>query len=89
MNDQINYVAVRAFRKVWEPIAAEHELAAEMDAGFDAGEWSGPAHANLECAAYEACLHRVAAKFNLSATVLGNQLCEAEYNECERFRSSL
>jgi hypothetical protein len=29
-------------------IVERHNLAAEMDAGFDAGEWSGPAHDAME-----------------------------------------
>ena len=29
-------------------IMEAHEIGAEMDAGFDAGEWSGPAHGRME-----------------------------------------
>lgn len=39
--------AVRALRRVWAPIGSALAEAEEADAGFDAGEFSGPWHANF------------------------------------------
>src|SRR5690242_6432172 len=43
----VSNAAVRAFRRAWAPQAEAQAQAEVADAGFDAGEWSGPAHARL------------------------------------------
>ena len=57
--------AVKAIRK-------SHALAAEMDAGFDAGEFSGPAHGDMEQAETVAAVARFGftpAEFNRELAV--------------------
>lgn len=44
-------------------IMNSHALGAEMDAGFDGGEWSGPAHADMEEEALQALAARAGVKF--------------------------
>jgi len=44
-------------------IINSHALGAEMDAGFDGGEWSGPAHAEMEQEALEKLAARSGVKF--------------------------
>ena len=52
--------AARAFQRIWEPIDLSLGEAATYDAGFDGGEWSGPAHATIREKQLDACLARVA-----------------------------
>ena len=59
-------------------IMHSHAMGAEMDAGFDAGEWSGPAHDEME---YEA-LQKLAAKNGVRFTDL-MQAITAASNEDE------
>lgn len=40
--------AVRAFRKWTEKVEADRSLARSIDAGFDGGEFSGPAHDQMQ-----------------------------------------
>lgn len=49
--------AVRAFHRLMRLITAQHEEASRLDAGFDGGEFSGPAHARM----YEDDEDRIAA----------------------------
>jgi hypothetical protein len=65
--------AVRAFNRVWGPISDQLEMGAQADAGFDAGEWSGPANSELLGQEFFRCLDMVAARFEIT----GAQLHEA------------
>jgi hypothetical protein len=73
-----NMLAVRALRKAWHPHSVSHRTGAEADAGFDAGEWSGPAHARMEEDHYDAVLASVAARFDLTPCQLRNMVFESE-----------
>ena len=58
---------VRAYRRVMAPLVESMQYAEHMDAGFDGGEWSGPAHAQqMERTEFEVA-GRVLGKFGLSA----------------------
>ena len=52
-----NDVLSRAASEIWK-LSRDHDEAAEFDAGFDAGEWSGPAHADAEEREQEAIAHK-------------------------------
>lgn len=45
MTLRINWPAVRAYRRLTQPLIEASLAVEEADAGFDAGEWSGPCHA--------------------------------------------
>lgn len=63
---EINMPAIRAFRRVWYPLAEDHMLAAHYDKGFDGGEFSGPAHATAEDKDRQRVLAMVAGRFGLT-----------------------
>lgn len=77
-------MAVRAFRRVWEPIGESMAEAEAADAGFDGGEWSGPAHSCMQQEEYHKLLARVGARFGYSESFLGNLVLDAEYHEMNR-----
>jgi hypothetical protein len=85
---KINWAAVRALRRVMQPINAAQTEAAALDAGFDAGEWSGPAHARLLDELEREATARVAARFGLTPQKLCNMETAAEWNELRRFQES-
>jgi hypothetical protein len=67
----VNHMAaVRAFNRVWRPISDRLEMAADADAGFDAGEFSGKFHGDLMGREFFRCLDLVATRFGIT----GNQL---------------
>jgi len=84
----INYPAVRAFTRAWAPIAESHAEGAQADAGFDAGEFSGPAHATLEHDAYWAALERVAERFRLTVVMLDRMCYAAGMIELDHWRDA-
>lgn len=47
MSLKVNIHAVRAFHRLMRPITESHQKAIELDAGFDGGEFSGPAHEHM------------------------------------------
>lgn len=80
--DRIQWPAVRAFRRTYGMIAQARAEAARFDALFDAGEFSGPADAEDECDAYNACVDRVALRFGVNPDELRAWLffsCENEF----------
>lgn len=81
--------AVRAFARVWAPLGAALDEAARADRGFDGGEWSGPAHADAWMSSYEAALHRVAARYGLTALALGNAVQAHHHDEHCRHMGAL
>jgi hypothetical protein len=66
--------ALRIFNKVWEKTVALNEVACECDAKFDAGEWSGPAHARAEEEAFEKTLAMVAQVTGVSVEDILNEM---------------
>ena len=74
----MNKVAVRAFHRVWFPIAASIAMGAEADAGFDGGEFSVEAHYHAEMQAYLDTLEMVANRFGMGVVDLSNDVCAME-----------
>lgn len=72
--EEVRWPAVRAFRRVWGPKSEALGEAEAADAGFDAGEFSGPAHANIQLDEYNAALERVARRFGIEATALDSMV---------------
>jgi hypothetical protein len=66
--------AVRAFNRIWEPISESIELAADADAGFDAGEWSGDHHAKRLADEFYRVMELVAGRFGLTRQELHAEL---------------
>lgn len=60
------FAAARAFYRVWGPVAERLHYAEDVDAGFDAGEFSGPWHADYYEAKYNEALAKVAAAMHAS-----------------------
>lgn len=85
---QVNIRAVRAFNRVWKPISKNLVYAECCDAGFDGGEFSGPAHRRLFEAQYECVLTKVAIRFGMVAQDLERDVEQAHHNEFFSFISS-
>jgi hypothetical protein len=68
--NKLELQAVRAFARIIEPINASHDECIEADAGFDAGEFSGPAHDRMLMEEYERVAAVVAPRFGLDADLL-------------------
>lgn len=66
--------AARVFNRVYAPIAERRSLAEDADAGFDAGEWSGPAHARDADREYVRTLRSVARRVNVRPKAIHNEL---------------
>lgn len=79
----MNIQAVRAFNRVWLPIAAQLEEAEARDAHFDGGEWSRSAHANLWLEKYDATVERVAHRFDIEPNTLVNDMQEYFYHQVD------
>lgn len=71
---EVKWPAVRAFRKVWTPLFEGMIEAEEADAAFDAGEWSGEAHSNLQDERYNEILAKIAPRFELSTKDLNEMV---------------
>lgn len=59
-------LAIRTFARLWAPISESFDEANQVDHGFDAGEFGGPASANAELAEYEALADRIGPRFGLT-----------------------
>lgn len=82
--ETINHIrAVRAFRRVYNPIAKLRCEATEADAGFDGGEFSRGWHAAASVNEYNRTLARVAHRFGMRARQLHNAVCNAGMEEHE------
>jgi len=57
--------AVRAFDKVWAPVAASYDAGREADYAIDCGEWGAAASDASEGAEYDECVARVAQRFGV------------------------
>jgi hypothetical protein len=84
-----NYPAVRAFNRVFAPIARGIVQQACVDAQFDGGEWSGAIHANLFREAELHIAYRVGYRFGLTARQLLAQVEAAIYHEHQMFMEHL
>lgn len=75
--------AVRIFNRVWAPIQRAHDNGRQADAGFDSGEFSGPAHDEMEAIELTECCDRVAAQLGMTSDELWEALSEAEQYELD------
>ena len=74
----LNMTAVRALRRALAPVQQSRALAEYADAGFDAGEWSGPAHAEAAMREMEEMAEAVGERFSLGGEHLLTMLMEAD-----------
>jgi hypothetical protein len=79
-----NTQAVRALRRALVPTIEEYTTGAEADAGFDAGEWSGPASDRALEQEIETIAARIAPAFGLSGEELLQAFDLACGNETDR-----
>lgn len=70
------FAPAKAFERIWEPIALDLDTGRLADAGFDGGEFSGPAHDTYYDRAYQALLERVAPRFKMTPRELDWMLQE-------------
>jgi hypothetical protein len=87
--DDINWPAVRAFRRIMVPISDSHDEAARWDAGFDGGEFSGPAHDRMLEEEYQRVLEIVAGRFGIEPADLENMTLLADYHQWNCFLHSI
>jgi hypothetical protein len=74
--------AIRALRRIYSgPTAQAMAEAADCDAHFDGGEWSGPAHAEMMDDWLQEKLRHVAAAYGLDTATLGRALDRACYEQ--------
>lgn len=76
--------AIRALRRVWAPKAESFAIGAAADAGFDGGEWSGPAHSHMEQDEYQATLAAVGSRFGLTAEQLEYAIYQADVEQSDQ-----
>lgn len=81
---QVKY-AIRAAHRVLRPILESCEQGRAADAGFDGGEFSGPAHDRLEMDERTEALQRVGARFGLTADDLEHAMWVADNVEWDLF----
>jgi len=70
--------AARAFLTLWERKTAGEDLAAEADAKFDGGEFSGPARERRIHDEYQATCQYVAARMGYSELELYGEVCDMD-----------
>lgn len=72
--------AVRAFNKIFNPIAANICMGAELDRGFDGGEFSGAAHDGYFEFEWNRVLGYVAERFQVEPNELADEMyfCQRE-----------
>lgn len=88
MTNTLNH-AVRAYVRLQTTIMAELDYAARADAGFDGGEWSGPAHDFIAERTLQALMERVAVRFGVTAEQLERALIDATYRETEYLEKAI
>lgn len=86
MNNNIQ-TAVRAFRRVWSPIAEDICRCVKLDREYDGGEWSSANDALWERLHSEA-LARVAARFGIAAATLDEAINADFHRQVEHEFSS-
>ena len=79
------FLPVRSFQKIWSVKSDAISFAAEMDAGFDAGEFSGPMHGERAEGEYEATLRYVAERFEMESKELENLIYAYGMEQFERY----
>jgi hypothetical protein len=87
--NRLNWPAIRAFNKAWQPHAIAHEEGWRCDRHFDGGEWSDGAHATLEQDHMERVATVVAARYGMCTSDLLDSLLEAEYHSMDHIIDSL
>lgn len=81
--------AIRAAIQLQSAVCAAHDFGATMDAGFDAGEWSGPAHADACQRECEQVIAMVAERFDIESWRLGEWVMIWEYEEADRWMDAV
>lgn len=85
----VERAAARALGRVHGPKARALDIAAEMNAAFDGGEWSGPADAERAEASYCDSLALVADRFGMDPARLDLVVRDLEFAQLEReFRAA-
>ena len=77
--------AGRSFERLWAPRAASYEMAYHYDAGFDAGEFSGPAFFLFVVCVFLVMVERVAARYGLLAAQLEAHVSDKPNKEFDRW----
>lgn len=85
---RINYPAVRAFNRVWNPIAHDLGMIEEADRGFDGGEFSGSFHNDQWSREYARVLALVGSRFDVKADALDEMVMDADWIENEKWVES-
>lgn len=82
-NAEINMRAVRAFARVWNPLADRISEGQAASHGYDAGEFTGDFYANLLETTWNHALQRVAARFGMEPAQLEWNIHASGYRELE------
>lgn len=86
------FLPARSFIKIWNAKAEKFSRAAELDAMFDGGEFSGPYHFEMASDDYNKTLASVASRFDITASKLENLVyehdMETNYHMLEMYRGS-
>jgi hypothetical protein len=85
---RLNYPALRAFTHIYAPIAERQWIGAQADAGFDGGEWSGPAHSRILERIEQRIARDVAARFDMTGQELLRQWNIYTYYEADRWMAA-
>lgn len=80
----INYRAVRAYNRIYAPIAERQWFGSQCDYAIDYGEWSTRAHAHISETIEERIADYVGNRFGLTGEELRNMVWEADniHNDC-------
>lgn len=81
--------AIRAAIRLQSAVCAAHDEAARWDAGFDGGEFSGPAHADACQRECEQVVDLVASRFDIESWRLEEMLFIWEHVECDRWMNAM
>jgi hypothetical protein len=79
--ETVCWPAVRAFTRLFTPIAQAQSMAEACDAHYDGGEWSGPAHDRIYNDLWNNCCYRTARRFRIPPTRLAHMILTAGYHE--------
>lgn len=81
---KLNYRAIRAYNKIYAPIAKRQWFGSQCDYQVDFGEWSSSAYYHISETIEERIAEYVGARFGLSAEELRHQVWIADniHNDC-------
>lgn len=84
MIPKLNYRAIRAYNKIYAPIAKRQWFGSQCDYQVDFGEWSSSAYYHISETIEERIAEYVGARFGLSAEELRHQVWIADniHNDC-------